>query len=107
MNVHGRDLAWQFVKTHWEAMERQYPSGAFRRMCEGITALATPALEADVREFFTSRNVSLGGKALEQFLEQLRVAVAFGERDGGGLSTYVARFRGARGQVPTRGKSPA
>jgi puromycin-sensitive aminopeptidase len=107
MNVHGRDLAWQFVKTHWETMVRQYPSGAFRRMCEGITALATPALEADAREFLASRNVSLGGKALEQYLEQLRVAVAFGEREGGGLATYLARFRGARGQMPTRGKSPA
>ncbi|MFI5338386.1 MAG: M1 family metallopeptidase, partial [Candidatus Methylomirabilales bacterium] len=92
MNVHARDLAWQFVKDNWETMERQYPLGGLRRMCEGITALATPALEEDVREFFASRNISLGGKTQEQHLEQLRIAVAFGEREARSLATYLARF---------------
>jgi puromycin-sensitive aminopeptidase len=60
-------------------------------MCEGITALATPELEADVREFFTSRQITLGGKTLEQYLEQLRVAVVFREREGPGIETFLAR----------------
>jgi len=92
MNVHGRDLAWQFVKDNWETMERRYPLGGLRRMCEGITALATRALEEDVRQFFTSRNISLGGKTLEQYLEQLRVAVAFREREAGNMSAYFSRL---------------
>ena len=92
MSVHARELAWQFVKEHWETMERQYPLGGLRRMCEGITALATPALETDVREFFTSRNISLGGKTLAQYLEQLRIAVAFREREAVGLATYLSRY---------------
>jgi puromycin-sensitive aminopeptidase len=94
MNVHARDLAWQFVREQWETMERQYPLGGLRRMCEGITALATPALEEDVRRFFTSRNISLGGKTLEQYLEQLRIAVTFCEREGVTLASYLSRFSG-------------
>lgn len=93
MNVYGRELAWQFVKDHWEIMERQYPLGGLRRMCEGITALATPALEEDVRQFFSSSNISLGGKTLEQYLEQLRVAVAFREREAVDLRAYLAGLR--------------
>ena len=92
MNVHARDLAWQFVKDNWETMERQYPLGGLRRMCEGITALVTPALEQDVREFFASRKISLGGKTQEQHLEQLRIAVTFRAREARSLATYLARF---------------
>jgi puromycin-sensitive aminopeptidase len=92
MNVHARELAWVFVKEHWDALERGYPQGAFRRMCEGITGLATPELEADVREFFAAKNISLGGKTLEQYLEQLRIAVAFREREAATLATYLSRF---------------
>ena len=43
--------------------------------------LATPELEQDVREFFVSRKIDLGGKTLEQYLEQLRIAVTFRERE--------------------------
>ncbi|MBI4573477.1 MAG: M1 family metallopeptidase [candidate division NC10 bacterium] len=92
-NVDAGELAWRFVKEHWETMERQFPHGGIRRMCEGITALASPALEADVRHFFASRKISLGGKTLEQYLEQLRIAVAFQEREAAGLAEYLSRFR--------------
>jgi puromycin-sensitive aminopeptidase len=91
MNVHAREIAWAFVKEHWDTMERQYPQGAFRKMCEGITGLATPELEADVREFFAAKDISLGGKTLEQYLEQLRIAVAFREREAANLTTYLSR----------------
>jgi len=92
MSIHGREMAWQFVKEQWERMERQYPPGGLRRMCEGVTGLTTPALEEDVRQFFVSRNISLGGKTLEQYLEQLRIAVTFGGREGRRLADYLARY---------------
>ncbi|MEI8190307.1 MAG: M1 family metallopeptidase [candidate division NC10 bacterium] len=90
VGVHSRAQAWSFVKEHWDEMERLYPSlSGLARMCEGITALATPVLEADVRQFFALRTVVLGGKILEQYLEQLRIAVAFREREADGLAMYL------------------
>jgi puromycin-sensitive aminopeptidase len=59
-------------------------------MCGGIVGLATPELEQDVRGFFTSRKIDLGGKTLEQYLEQLRVAVAIREREGRTIQTTLA-----------------
>ncbi|MBH0195162.1 MAG: M1 family metallopeptidase [Nitrospira sp.] len=76
-NVYNRELAWNFVKTNWEKMDQLFPKQGVRRMCGGIVSLVTPELERDVQAFFASRNVDLGGKILEQYLEQLRVAVAF------------------------------
>ncbi|MGC4097702.1 MAG: M1 family metallopeptidase [Nitrospira sp.] len=84
-NVDGRELAWEFVKANWDQMDRLFPKQGLRRMCGGIVGLATPALEQDVRQFFTDRKIDLGGKTLEQYLEQLRIAVSFREREGKSL----------------------
>ncbi len=93
MNVAGRELAWEFVKKNWDAMDRLYPKQGLRRMCEGIVGLTTPALERDVRTFFRERKIDLGGKTLAQYLEQLRIAVVFRERAGRALNRYLGAGR--------------
>ena len=90
-NVYIREQAWEFVKTNWERMDRLFPKSGLRRMCGGITGLSTPELERDVREFFTSRNIDLGGKTLEQYLEQLHIAVRFRERDRDAIRAALAQ----------------
>lgn len=80
-NVYGRDRAWEFVKANWDQMDKSFPKQGLRRMCGGIIALATPELEQDVRKFFHTQRIDLGGKTLDQYLEQLRVTVSFRERE--------------------------
>jgi len=92
-SVHGRELAWEFLREHWETMARVYPGSAYRRMYEGITALVSPHWESEVQEFFRSRGIVLGGKTLEQYLEQLRVAVRFQGRESAALGAYLSRPR--------------
>ena len=41
--------------------------------------------------FFTARRIDLGGKTLDQYLEHLRVAVRFQERESASLVAYLAR----------------
>jgi puromycin-sensitive aminopeptidase len=92
-NVEVRELAWAFVKTNWEKMDRMFPKQGLRRMCGGIVSLAIPELERDVRDFFMTRKIDLGGKAVDQYLEQLRIAVTARERDNRALRTYLDRYR--------------
>jgi puromycin-sensitive aminopeptidase len=92
-SVYGRELAWGFLKANWEKMDQLFPKQGMRRMCGGIGALATPELERDVRDFFTTRKIDLGGKTLDQYLEQLRIAVTVRERDSPALRMYLDRFR--------------
>jgi puromycin-sensitive aminopeptidase len=92
MSVYGRDLAWAFVKDDWDRINRDFPTTGVRRMCEGVTGLATPEYERDVREFFTARHVDLGGKTLPQYLEQLHIAVRLREREGAALHGYLGRL---------------
>ncbi len=89
-NVYGRELAWTFVKSNWDQMDRLFPKQGLRRMCGGIVALATPELERDVRDFFTSRHIDLGGKTLAQYFEQLRIAVTFREREAAELTQHLS-----------------
>jgi puromycin-sensitive aminopeptidase len=92
-SVYGRGLAWEFVKQHWEAMARQYPGSAYRRMWEGVTTLISTEWERDVHAFVKAHGIELGGKTLAQYLEQLRVAVSFQEREREALATYLGRPR--------------
>jgi len=91
-SVYGRELAWEFVKTNWDTMERQYPKAGLRRLAEGVIGLATPELERDVHAFFQARRPEFGGKTLEQYLEQLRIAVSLREREAAALTRYLARL---------------
>jgi puromycin-sensitive aminopeptidase len=92
-NVYGREQGWHFLKRNWEVMDRRFPKQGLRRMCGGITALCKPELERDVRQFFESRKIDLGGKTLAQYLEQLRIGVSFSERYAPALQNYLQRFR--------------
>lgn len=92
-NVSGRELAWDFVKANWEKMDQLFPKQGLRRMCGGIVNLATQELERDVRDFFTTRQIDLGGKTLEQYLEQLRIMVTVREREASVLRRYLDRSR--------------
>jgi puromycin-sensitive aminopeptidase len=92
MSVDARELAWDFVKQHWDTMDRLYPKHGIRRLAEGVTGLATPALEADVTRFFAEKKPQFGGKVLSQYLEQLHVAVALRGRETAALQGYLSKF---------------
>jgi puromycin-sensitive aminopeptidase len=89
MTVHGREPAWHFVTVNWETMDRLYPKHGLRRLAEGVIGLAAPDLERSVHAFFRDRKIDLGGKTLEQYLEQLRVAVTLRAREGAALGEYL------------------
>jgi puromycin-sensitive aminopeptidase len=91
-SVYSRERAWSFVKANWDTLDRLLPKNGVRRMLHGITGLATPELERDVRQFIAGRQIHLGGKTLEQYLEQLRIAVAFRAREGPALIAYLKKL---------------
>ena len=95
-NVAGRELAWDFVKTNWDQMDRLFPKQGLRRMCGGIVNLSMPEVERDVRTFFVARKIDLGGKTLEQYLEQLQIAVTVRQRDGQQLRAYLMNATGQK-----------
>ena len=85
---HSR-ATWEFVKANWDAMSAAYPVSGMTRMCEGVTALVDPALEAEIRQFLAEHPVKGGEKQIAQFLELLTIAVRFRERNKGALEDLL------------------
>ena len=80
-NLDGGDLAWEFIKRHWDEMISRFPDNTHVRMLAGITSLSTPELARDVEEFFKTHQVKQGQKTLDQQLERLQINVAFRRRE--------------------------
>ena len=91
MNIEGRELAWRFLQERWDDMLEKFPDVSIVRMCEGIVALVTPELEAQVNAFFTDHPVPQAGKMMAQHLEKLHVAVACQQREAENLREYFER----------------
>ena len=87
-NLDGGDLAWQFIKSHWDAMIQRFPDNTHVRMLAGITSLSTPELAPDIQEFFKTHHVKQGQKTLDQHLERLQINLAFRQRESAKLVGY-------------------
>jgi puromycin-sensitive aminopeptidase len=91
MGTHSRTHAWAFFQANWDHMSQAFPGPGIRRLCEGVLGLVTPEWEQQVIAFFRDRKINLGGKTLEQFLEQLHVLVRLRQREGAALREYLRR----------------
>jgi puromycin-sensitive aminopeptidase len=89
-NREGSELAWAFLKQHWDELLARFPENAIPRMCEGVTALTTPELETDVKQWFAMHEVKQGGKQIDQHLERLHMGVLFRRREAANLSAYAS-----------------
>jgi len=84
-----KDEAWQFVQDNWDYMVAHYPETGLISMIGGFAALSTPEKELEVQAFLATHPVRGGSKQVAQCLENLRLSVAFRERE---LHRLVARF---------------
>jgi puromycin-sensitive aminopeptidase len=85
-NLDGGDLAWEFIKRHWDEMISRFPDNTHVRMLAGITSLSTPERARDVEDFFKTHHVKQGQKTLDQHLERLQINVAFRQRESARLA---------------------
>ena len=95
--VDGRERAWAFIEENWERLNRLLPPNAVRRVCEAVVGLASPEGERRVQVFFEAKKVNLGGRKLEEYLEQLHVVVRLREREAEALRGYLQKHPARQG----------
>jgi len=86
MNRDVHELAWEFVKGEWDAINARFPDNTIPRLLGGVTTLNTPELERDVVTFLSSHPVPQAVKTVEQHLERLKVNVRLRERESARLA---------------------
>lgn len=77
---HGHDAAWDFLVAHWNTIAQRWPANGQRRLFSHLSTRATALRERAIHRFVAQHKIDLGGKALAQSLEHVRIAVAFRAR---------------------------
>jgi len=70
--AHGA-VAWSFIKGNWDHAVSTFPSNTIIRLADPVKYLNTPALLADVQEFFAAHPIPQATKTLDQILERHNV----------------------------------
>ena len=82
-NRHGRDLAWEFVKTNWEEFDRRYGEGGFAlmRLVAFTENFSTQEMAEDVQRFFADNPAPAAERTVRQSLETIRLNIAWLEKN--------------------------
>ncbi|WP_195210306.1 M1 family metallopeptidase [Actinomarinicola tropica] len=89
LNRENGPQAWAFVQSHWSEISERLPSMSMVRMVEGVRALSTPELAAQVEAFFAEHPLPQATKTLAQHLEAMRVNVGVREREADRIAAAV------------------
>jgi puromycin-sensitive aminopeptidase len=92
-NREVNELAWEFVKGEWDAINARFPDNTIPRLLGGVTTLNTRELAADVAAFLAGHPVPQAVKTIEQHLERQRVNVALREREASRLAEALRSKR--------------
>ena len=79
----GGELAWDFVKEHWQELSARFPDNLVPRMVQGTTNLLSPATATEVQAFVQAQPRLRDNKVVQQAMEQLEINVAFAQREAG------------------------
>jgi aminopeptidase N len=76
-NREAGDLAWTFIKEHWDAILERFPENLVDRMLGGITNHTAAHQTADIKAFLATHNVPSRARMVDQLIEELEVASTF------------------------------
>ncbi len=93
-NPVGGQAVWTRVTEDWDAVLDRFPKNAPPRIIEAIPALCSDAAFAEgVIAFLDAHPLSSGPRRVAQSVERLRVNLAFGARERGGLAASLGAAR--------------
>ena len=92
-NLAGGEIAWEWVKANWDAIQVRFPSKSLHRTLEGVKRLCRPEVAADVAAFLRARPIPGEERTIEQSVEMLEVNVAFREREAPRIGDLLRALR--------------
>lgn len=89
----GRQLVWDFLKTHYDEVVEKIPSFIRSKIVYSATAFCDETHRADAAAFFTDRVKDLPGgtRDLAQALEQIQLCVAFRKSQSPNVAAFLKK----------------
>ncbi|MEX2430683.1 MAG: ERAP1-like C-terminal domain-containing protein, partial [Dehalococcoidia bacterium] len=90
-NSKGRDLTWEFMKEHWDELDRRYGKGGFAimRLVSITGGFTTPDREREVDEFFKTHPAPSAARTIQQALERIRLNVKWLEKNRDAVGEWL------------------
>jgi len=93
MSGKGRDIAWQFMREHWDEVHRRYGEGGFGLMylVETTSGFTTQDRLEEVQKFFTDNPTPAAERTVRQSLEKIRLNIAWLDKNRLDLAEWLNR----------------
>jgi aminopeptidase N len=95
LNREGKELAWEFVKQHWDDILKKYGAGGhlLPRFIKPAGVFATKEKAADVRSFFKTHKAPGAQRTVEQVIEKIYANHEWLSRDSKGIHHFLVKVQ--------------
>lgn len=95
MNPKGKELAWEFVKEHWDDILKKYGAGGhlLPRFIKPAGVFSTKEKAADVRSFFKTHKAPGAQRTVEQVIEKIYANHEWLSRDSKGIQHFLVKVQ--------------
>lgn len=78
----GRSLAWNFIRSNWNELDRRYGDGGFAlmRLVSLVSGFSAPDRLKEVEDFFSKNPTPAAARTIDQAKERIRLNVAWLDR---------------------------
>jgi len=97
-NPAGRELGWQFVRTHWAEIEGKISTFSGAYLVQATASFCSAESAQQVREFFTKNPVKGAERQLRQSLERIDNCAATRQRQQPELASWLSQRGAAAGK---------
>lgn len=88
-NPVGRDLAWAFIKSHWEELQKKLPYEGVKGIIDSAGNLCDAGAQEDVKRFLDAHPAEGTSRAVREALEGIGVCVNFKAQQQANLGRWL------------------
>ncbi|HEY1939140.1 MAG TPA: M1 family metallopeptidase [Candidatus Angelobacter sp.] len=88
-NPANQDFAWQWIKTHWEDVERKITGSSGVQIVYGAGRFCDAGHRDEVQEFFTQHKLLSSERVLKQMIERINSCIKYRDRQQDKLALWL------------------
>jgi hypothetical protein len=96
-NPAGRDLAWDFVRSHWDSVAKAGGPFASAAVVGATGVFCDTGMRDQVTEFFSAHKVAAAERTYKQSIERINNCVDFKSQQQPQLASWLGRHGTAAG----------